>query len=247
MSLTLSPPMKKAVDAEIKKITATAEERKYVAVQQTGQTITAQISTIAGASLFKMLPPVKSGADVNQRIGNALTPKGIRTHFVMYFPNDAVNTANMYIRLLCISSREAKSYQLTPSLPGNNLFMDGAGGVVDLLTATYSDNLIQNQFLPVNKKAWIVHHDKIVHLAKGQGYTNNDTVTARTPTGYVPLCARFTLDTPHKGALKYDKPLDDEANNFAPYWCAYAWTADGGTAGIYPIKCDTRSDLYFVG
>ena len=239
--------MKKAVDAEIKKITAPAEEIKYIAQQWASQQIVATLSTTAGANLYKMLPDVATGVDPNQRIGNALNPKGIRTHFSLYFNNDSVNTANLYVRLLCVSSREVKSYSATPSLAGSNLFLDGAGGSIDLPSATYSDNLTKNQWLPVNKKSWIVHHDKVIHMAKGYGFPNNDTTSLRTPTGYVPICARFTLDTPHKAALKYDKPLDTEANNFAPYWCAYAWTADNGTASIYPIQCDTRTDMYYVG
>jgi len=243
----LSQPMKKAVDAEIKKITAPAEEVKYIAVSWPSQQAVATLSTVAGANLYKMLPDVAVGTDPNQRIGNALNPKSIKTHFAMYFNNDSVNTANIYVRLLCVSSREVKSYSATPSLAGNNLFLDGAGGSIDLQTATYSDNLTKNQFLPVNKKSWIVHHDKTVHLAKGYGFTNNDNTPARTPTGYVPLCVRLTLDTPHKSALKYDKPLDTEANNFAPYWCAYAWTADNGVASIYPVQIDTRTDMYYVG
>jgi len=244
---TLSAGMKKAVDAEIKKITAPAEEVKYVAEQWATRQAVATLSTVSGANLYPMLPEVSEGAQANERLGNALNPKSIRTHFAMYFNNDSVNTANIYVRLLCVSSREAKSYDALANIAGANLFLDGLGGSTDLNSANYSDNLTQNQFLPVNRKSWIVHHDKIIHLAKGYGFTNNDNTPARTPTGYVPLCARITLDTPHKGALKYDKPLDTKANNFAPVWCAYAWTADNGTASIYPIQIDTRSEMYFVG
>jgi len=243
----LSAPMKKAVDAEIKKITAPAEEIKYNAIQWTKRQIGATLDTTAGVNLYEMLPPVAPGVDAWERIGNSLSPKGLKTHFAMYFDSAAVNTANIYVRLLCVSSREVKSYNGATSLVGNNLFLDGQGGARDLASATYADNLSTGQFLPVNKKSWIVHHDKVIHLAKGYGYPNNDTTSLRTPTGYVPLCARVTVDIPHKAALKYDSATDTIANNFAPFWCAYAWTADGGTASIYPVQVDTRSDLYFVG
>lgn len=239
--------MKKAVDAEIKKITSPPEEIKYIAEQWDSRQIVATLDTTAGSNLYRMLPSVTQGTFADQRIGNALTPKGIRTHFSMYFNNDSVNTANLYVRLLCVSSREVKTYSASGGLSGGNLFLDGEGGAIDLPSATYSTNLTTNQWLPVNKKAWIVHHDKVIHMAKGYGFPNNDTISLRTPTGYVPICARFTLDIPHKSALKYDNAGDSVANNFAPYWCAYAWTADNGTASIYPIQCDTRSDLYFLG
>jgi len=238
--------MKKAVDAEIRKVVA-PEEVKYVSVQNPSQQIVATLDTTSGTNLYEMLPATSPGTGASERIGNSLVPKGIRTHFSLYFNNDSVNTANIYVRLLCVSSREIKSYQQKTAIPGGTLFMDGLGGATDLATATYSDNLTKNQWLPVNKKAWIVHHDKVIHLAKGYGFPNNDTTSNRTPTGYVPLCARFTLDTPHKAALKYSSATDIEANNFAPFWCAYAWTADNGVASIYPIQCDTRSDMYFVG
>jgi len=244
---TLSPGTKKAVVAEVKKAIAPAEEVKYVAYQWASRQAVASLSTVAGANLYEMIPEVVNGTQANQRIGNSLSPKSIRTHFVMYFNNDSVNTANIYVRLLCVSSREIKSYTNFASLVGSNLFLDGVGGAQDLSGATYSDNLTKNQFLPVNKKSWIVHHDKVIHLAKGYGFPNNDTTSNRTPTGYVPLCARLTLDTPHKAPLKYDASGDLTANNFAPVWCAYAWTADNGTASIYPVQIDTRSEMYFVG
>jgi len=243
----LSAGMKKAVDAEIKKITAPAEEIKYVAKSWPTQTIRPTLSTAAGANLYPMLPEVSNGTDASQRIGNALVPKGIRTHFAMYFPNATLMTTNIFVRLLCVSSREVKSYDATPSLAGDNLFLDGSGGSQDIPSGTnYSDNLSKNQFLPVNKKSWIVHHDKIIHFARNYGFTNNDTTSPRCVTGTVPLYHRFTLDTPHKAALKYDMAADTKANNFAPYWCAYAWTADGGNTTT-DVVVDTRSDLYFVG
>jgi len=238
--------MKKAVDKEIKKITAPAEEIKYIAYSWPERDVSANISTTAGADLYPMIPQVSQGVEANDRIGNALNPKSIRTNFVVYFPAETQNTANVYIRFLCVSSREIKDYSAAPSLAGSNLFLYGDGGCTDLVGQTYAGNLQINQFLPVNKKSWIVHHDKIVHLARGFGNTTNDSASPRTPTGYVPLCQRFTFDTPHKAAFKYDKPLDTTPNNFAPFWCCYMWTADAGTISPVP-KVQTRTDMYFVG
>jgi len=238
--------MKKAVDAEIKKITAPAEEIKYIAKQWPVQTVQANISTVAGADLYRMIPEVSQGVEANDRVGNAISPKGIRTHFAVYFPAETQNTANVYVRFLCISSREIKDYTGVAGLSGTNLFAYGDGGTTDLSGQSFADNIQSNQFLPVNKKSWIVHHDKTVHLARGFGNTSNDSASPRTPTGYVPVAHRFTFDTPHKGAFKYDKPLDVTPNNFAPFWCCYMWTADAGTVSPQPIV-HTRSDLYFVG
>jgi len=247
MAVNLSVPMKKAVDAEIRKITAPREEIKYIAKQWPTQTVSSVLSTAGGANLYKMVPDVSQTLDASGRLGNALTPKGIRTHFAMYFPNTTLMTANVYVRLLCVSSKEIKDYGYASSLPGSNLLLDGAGGSTDLPSGTTpSQNLAQNQFLPVNRKSWTVHHDKIIHFARNYGYTNNDTTSGRDPNTYVPLYHRLTLDTPFKGALKYDKPLDVTANNFAPFWCAYLWSADGGDT-VTNIQVDTRSDLYFVG
>jgi len=239
--VSLSPAMKTA----IKRVVAPAEEVKYAVTQWTSQQAVATLSTAAAANLYQMLPSVASGVGANQRLGNSLNPKSIRTHFAMYFNNDSVNTANLYVRLLCVSSREIKTYTNLAALSGNNLFLNSSGGAQDI-SGNYSDNLRANQFLPVNKKAWIVHHDKTFHMAKGYGFTNNDNTSPRTPTGYVPLCHSITMTTPHKGALKYDSAADSVANNFAPLWCAYAWTADNGTASIYPIQIDTRSEILFT-
>jgi len=237
--------LSQAMKTAIKKVVAPAEEVKYIAKSWTSEQAVATLSTLAASDLYPMLPSVSQGVGANQRVGNTINPKSIKTHFALYFNNDSVNTANLYVRLLCVSSRECKSYANAASLEGGNLFLNGLGGAMDL-SGNYSDNLKRNQFLPVNKKSWIVHHDKTVHLAKGYGFTNNDNTPPRTPTGYVPLCARLTLDTPHKAALKYDSDADSVANNFAPFWCAYAWTADNGTASIYPIQIDTRSEMLFT-
>lgn len=238
--------MKKAVDAEIKKITAPAEEIKYIATSWPERDVFANINTTGGADLYKMIPDVSQGVEADNRLGNALSPKSIRTHFVVSWPPEIVNTANVYIRFLCISSREIKDYSASTALSGANLFLYGDGGTTDLVGQGFNDNLKINQFLPVNKKSWIVHHDKTIHLARGFGQTNNDSTSPRTPTGYVPVCSTFTFDTPHKAALKYDKPLDVTPNNFAPYWCCYMWTADAGTVVATP-KVNTRTDMYFVG
>jgi len=241
--VSLSPAMKTA----IKKVVAPAEEVKYIAKQWNNQVILSTLSTAGGANLYPMLPDVQQGVGANNRLGNTLNPKGIRTHFAMYFPDATLNTANVYIRLLCISSREVKDYNIVGSLAGGNLFLDGAGGAKDIPTGTtYADNLQSNQFLPVNKKAWIVHHDKIFHFAKNYGYTNDDATAGRDPTSFPPTYHRATFDTPHSGALKYDSNSDLQANNFAPFWCAYQWT-DGPGITTTPIQVATRSDLYFVG
>jgi len=246
MAISLSAPMKKAVDAEIKKIISPTEEIRYIAKQWPEQDVKATLNTTAGADLYPMIPEVSQSLDSSGRSGNALSPKGLRTHFAVYFPAETQNTANVYVRFLCVSSREIKDYANQAGLVGSNLFMNGAGGSQDLIGTTYADNIKSSQFLPVNKKSWIVHHDKVVHLARGFGNTSNDSASPRTPTGYVPVAHRFTFETPHKSALKYDKPLDVQPNNFAPFWCCYMWTADAGTDSPKP-KVQTRTDLYFVG
>jgi len=240
-AVNLSPGMKSA----IKKVVAPAEEVKYVAEQWDTVTISPSLNTSGGTDLHYMIPEVAQGAAASERIGNTLNPKGVRTHFQFYFANDTLMTANVFIRLLCVSSREIKDYANAAALIGGNLFLNGDGAGQDINGASYNDNLVKNQFLPINRKSWIVHHDKTIHLAKGYGFINNDTTSLRVSTGSVPVSHRCTLTTPHKGAFKYDNTADTAPNNFAPFWCAYIWTSDGGNTTAV-VKCDTRSDLYFT-
>jgi len=244
--VTMSNGLEKAVVAKIKEITAPSEEVKYIAKQWSERDVQANVNTTAGADLYKLIPEVSQGTDASTRLGNTINPKSIRNHFVVYFPAETQNTANVYVRFLCISSREVKDYNAATALSGSNLFLDGVGGSQDIIGQTYADNIKSNQFLPVNRKSWIVHHDKVVHLARGFGNTSNDSASPRTPTGYVPVYHRFTFDTPHKGALKYDKPLDTDPNNFAPFWCCYMWTADASTDSPVP-KVQQRTEMYFTG
>lgn len=241
-AVKISPGLKSA----IRKIAGPAEEVKYIAKSWPQQQALVSVNTTAGANLYPMIPQVQQGVGAADRLGNTINPKGIRTHFAMWFPSATLMTTNIYVRLICVSSREIKDYNQATALVGGNLFLDGTGSVQDITGGTYNDNLVKNQFLPINKKSWIVHHDKVLHFARNYGFTNNDTTAGRDPTSYPPLYHRITLDTPHKAALKYDKPADTTANNFAPFWTAYAWTADGGntTTDVY---VDTRSDLYFTG
>nr|WAE42416.1 MAG: capsid protein [Cressdnaviricota sp.] len=245
----LSPGMKKAVKA----IAAPLQELKYVANVQTNQTITAGLSSVGGADLYLMVPSVQQGAFANQRLGNQLIPSSIRVHFALYIPQTDPNiSSNLYVRILCLSSREIKDYTATTALLGNNLFLNGATNSVSDVPETgppqASSNLTQYQFYPVNNKAWITHHDKIYHLNKNTGLQNNQ---GRDVTGGdVPNVSgagayhRFCVSLKHKGALKYDKNTDSYPNNFAPFWCAYLWTSDASNA-LPTVKCATYSQMYF--
>ena len=208
----LSPQMKTA----IKKVVAPAEEVKYIAKAWGLQSVGADVTTAAGFSLYNMIPDVSQGVAANNRIGNTINPKQIKTHFTVYFPSGTSMTANVFVRFLCVSSREIKDYVNGINLTGQNLFLDGAGGVQDITSSSFSQNLNQYQFLPVNRQNWIVHHDKTVQLRRNHGLTNNDTTSGQVPNTSAPLTATFCFNTPHKGALKYDKPADVTPNNFPP-------------------------------
>jgi len=243
---TISAGMKQA----IKKVVASQDETKYVAESWDEQTIGASVNSTSGTNLYQMIPSVVEGVGASERIGNSLVPKGIKTHFFMHFPNDSLPTANVYVRLLCLSSRQVKAYDDQVALTGQNLFYTGDGSAQDIplagASASFGANARENQFLAVNKKSWIVHHDKVFHFAKNYGFTSNDTTAGRDPTTTVPVCHTVCLSTPHKGALKYDSPGDVTPNNFAPFWCAYMWTGDAGDT-VASIKISTRSEMYFTG
>lgn len=249
------PALSKGMKTAIKRVVASKEELKYVAYQNEDKTVYTSVSSVAGANLYQMFPPVLQGTTASDRIGNAITPKSIRTHFAMWLPSGITNSVNCYVRLLCLSSREVKSYSGTSSLEGDNLFLDGAGGSQDIPSVggstDLSVNLTKNQFLPVNRKSWIVHHDKIYHLTKNVGTQNNqgrDATNGTDPNTPAATYHRITVSTPHKGQIKYDYPADDVANNFAPYWCAYVWSSDGVATFDFSgrVTIASRSEMYFT-
>jgi len=247
---TLSPGMKTA----IKQVVAPAQEIKYIATQWTLQSIGNAIDSRAGANLYPLLPSVQTGTAAYTRLGNSVAPKTIKAHFAMYIPQTDPNvSSNIYVRLLCLSSKEVKSYTQFNALQGVNLFLTGDNqsvGDIPLLPTdppSFTQNLQKNQFAPVNTKSWTTHHDKIYHLVKNTGtqnYQGRDATGGDVPNTSAASYHRITVPIKHSGLLKYDSAADYVANNFAPIWCAYAWSADGSN-NVASIYCATRTDMTF--
>jgi len=247
------PRVTKAVKDEIKKeVTAMVKSKaevKYIANQWDDVLIGAQCDTAAGSQLYPMMPVVAQGTDTDQRIGDSIKASTIRTKFVVYYTAPPSNSSyDVYIRVLCVTSKVIKSQAEVASIPGGNLLDRGNGTQTDVPNNTNTiANLEEYSLMPVNRKSWTVLHDKVIRLVKNTGSPSGATSTGEAPNLGGLSQHRFTFSTPHKGALKYEGASALFATNFAPFWCAYAWTSDGSAfPGSALPTFATRSEIYYT-
>jgi len=246
----VSAATKNEIKKEVQAVIKTRAETKYVAAQWDTTTIGTQLLTTAGADLYPMIPTVGQGTDTYQRIGDAIKPTLLRTKFVVYYtPPPSNSSYDVYVRFLCVSSKSNKSFAQSAAFPGGDLLDSGNGTTSDVPNQVggTSDNLEVMSLKPVNKRAWNVHHDKIVRLVKNCGAPNAGVTAGDAPNLPGLSQQRFIFSTPHKAALRYEGTSAQWPTNFAPYWCAFAWTSDGTNyPGSALVSVATRSELYYT-
>jgi len=148
-----------------------------------------------------------------------------------------------------VSSKSNKNFAQSGAFPGTDLLDTGNGTTSDVPNQVggTTDNLEIFSLKPVNKRAWNVHHDKVIRLVKNCGFANAGTTAGDAPNLPGLSQQRFTFTTPHKAALRYESGAAQWPTNFAPYWCAFAWTSDGTNyPGSALPTVSTRSEMYYT-
>ena len=242
MSLEVTP-------SEVKELKQLVHRpRKYVANQIGNYVIADTVNTAGCSQLYPMLANILQGTDEFQRVGDRVTPARSRTHFTMYL--DAANnfTADIYVRLIAVDIKAVKAYSSAGGYPGRDLLNKGDGTCIDPppgAGGTYN-TLAEYSKMPINTKAYSVHHDKVYRFCKNQGQLTGDGTSTTSQVIAHPSQHHVIITHKTPAQLKYDNAVQNQPNNYFPVWCAYAWTSTGAPFSGGFVNIAVRTEMSYT-
>ena len=117
----------------IKQQIAREIETKYIGYNQATSYALTQNSGTLPSILNYILPPLAQGTGDNDRVGDKIHPIKLRGFYTFSF-NPSVSTtgnAEVYVNLMILHSKSAKSYPLTAQLTSPGLLKSGFDTLVD--------------------------------------------------------------------------------------------------------------------
>ena len=161
-----------------------------------------------------LLPKLTGGVDPEQRIGATVTPKVLKIRGTIYYDYKYADSRNLSVRMMLVTNRQQKYMPDLLTNAGNQytstLMWNGQTGT----PTAYAGCQPYYNTLPINRKAWNVIDDKIVHLRKGLNDFSNQTFMSPT-TSHDFEYVLGAKDLP--ATLKYDGGLAiTYPTNYAP-------------------------------
>jgi len=245
----------KVVKSVIKEQIQREIETKYIGYNQSTNYSLTQNSATIPSMLNYVLPNLAQGVGDNDRIGDKIHPVKLRGFFSFYF-NPAISTtgnAEVYVNLMVLTSKTAKSYPLTASLTSPGLLKSGFDTVVDpgnigttaspaAPTTSYNNSYLDHY--PVNTEQWNVLHRERFLMRKNTGIASNNNTGYPNTYGTSAVCKQLTIPVPAR--IQYSVGSSVEPTNFAPVWVAWMTSADGAQLDANTqIFCATRFDMFF--
>jgi len=205
------------------------------------------------AELYRLLPGLSQGTNMDQRVGQKITAVKARSHFTFYFQSSSSNANwvnDLEVNLLILRAKGYDSDLARPTIPTESLLKNGQGGVEDpslISVGNQQTALVRKNMFPVNNDLYTTLLRKTFVMRKGPGNQNTAPAGGEiAPTG-VPAyedCYKFTFDWVPP-TLEYNKNLDvlPQAHNpVAICWCT-SRDAAGNQSGA--LEWSISSDLYF--
>lgn len=220
------PDQKLATVGMVKKILHKNAETKYAGVVYNAS-FNNRIT--APGDVIQILPSITQGVDNNTRVGNKITPRGLKVVVTMTAVNvQASPGLTILPRLLILSAKSMKDWVNLPSQVDLTKLLDDGRG-----ERAFSGDILDYQ-APVNKEYFIVHKDIKTKICLGTVEQNLGRTVTYT----------FWIKCPK--VLNYDDGMVDP-NNFAPWLsCAYALgDFSVPSDGYLPMKLAMTSTLYY--
>jgi len=203
-------------------------------------------------SLQRVVPALKRGTESDGIIGSRVQMVSGKTDFIINVASNFTKTCNIIVKLFCLESRKVRDYNEMSTLPPDQLLRTGNDTTRDWTPSTAVYNPLQD-FLPVNKASFKVHHIKHFHFEKNSGLMNNDPAisSANSPKQSI---FKYTWNWGRDMKLKYDDEALNVGNamfptNYAPIWGIVAYYADGSPAGgddeDTVIYCSAINHMYY--
>jgi len=246
----------------IRKIAHIGEEHKYVRetiLDSTASGYSNFNSVIQNANdWYRCLPLVRQGATSATKIGKHIMPTKLIGHWNFRYASDDSNTRDIFVVMYILSSKSQKAYAGYGSDPtaknrtfaGYSNFLDTGDGVTDstfdgtwntstLLTNADNVTLIKKYVFKLSKQSGLTNVTGVV----GQ-YNGNGSGMYSIPH----LSRRITYRFPKPPQLKYDQSSVSLPQNYATWWAAGYYYADGTNAdtGGGVLKVDMTTELHYT-
>lgn len=220
-----APSRQLATLQQVKRMISGSAENKLA-----GLALTANFNqTISAPSdIYGLLPALPQGTNDNQRIGNRITPKGLRVAITLSINSEVIDQGVSILPRLFVMS--CKSIKFQPNISGideTRLLDYGTG------EHTFTGNQ-WDYMSPVNKDYVVVHKDIKTKLCENTLETNG--IFSRT---FI-----FTVKCPK--TLDYNDG-QSYPNNFAPFMCLAYARGDGAVEPLTTLglHAEWTSTLYY--
>lgn len=197
--------------------------------------------------MYRLVPNVAQGLNVDQRVGNEIMPKSLRIQLALQLVQPGANIVpggnnysspeNITCHIFILKSREVQDQQDASNVDIAHMMSPYNGQRSGPFTGDYWPSRE-----PVNKNLFTVIHHKKIHMRKGAGwysFVNNANVMG-TAQPTVPCqdgaysspdqaVVELTLNVPMPKKLVYINETAEQPRNFFPFMCI------GWTKNEYPL------------
>jgi len=169
--------------------------------------------------IYSLVPPVTTGDDDWQRIGNVIQPTNLTTKIQCALGGTA--STRVYVDFWFLHSKGVKDPKNTGQVAIQELMNDGAG-----LNVPY-DGTSYTAMMPINKSNFTVISHKRIMLKKGNNDNNTLYSGGSTPAiESSPSFKSFSVKIPLPKKLTYENKNDYTATNSFPFLVVGFYAAD---------------------
>jgi len=213
-------PAKKATTRLIKQVLNRALVTKYVATQQTPQTLLGHINP--PVDYHFMLPQLNQQtlvASSNVREGDTVNPIRASVQGHIWFDNVDVATGTVvFVKLFFLLPKALKNYNDFPGTLADGLMEAGTADPAQWVSGV---NANLQAYYPICKANYTLMKTKIVKLTKNGGLPIGNAPGHDTNIGMDRVPFSFSWKPP---TLKYAKDSDDLPSNYAPVMFAVGYS-----------------------
>ena len=248
VSKKVSAPVKQAIVRAVRR--ANAGEVKFASLWN-GQSTSSTLygiqfnAAIQTGTNYQLIPPVPTGPDVGQRLGNKISPKRLVCDFWVCNDNEG-SSFNAIYRMFILESLNIRDTTQINTVDMSTLLDYGqAQGPFDGYTTTVSGPVNKDQFKVLMDKTYTMNKTAGVDPAITNTYIGGQVAPNTNQIRHV----RVSLKCPK--VLHYGTAAQVLPDGWAPFfnmgYCIPAYTsADGVDTTITRLRCAWRSTLYYT-
>jgi len=209
-----SKNVRQAIVQVVKRQLSTASEKKLVSSSSENSSVTNGTRFTADITGFNefypMVPPVAQGLQVNQRVGNRISPSSCYLDITLAIDGGFPGSVAIQPRLFMVTDRGVSDYKNASGIAWGSLIEPGGN------PQKYDGEHPNASMYPLNARQFIKHHDITFPLWKGNGEGATTVAAGQTVSELSHSMRRFRLKVPLPKHLKYDLEADVYPSNALP-------------------------------